>query len=85
MNKLQKLSLMMGMSMALNSDPFDYGYQKAINQLSTKPFDWDHTHFFDSKGHFMNTKDEHTVFSCKALNDKNAIRKYQNWLKMRSI
>lgn len=61
-----------------------------IIQLQKRPAKGCKEYFFNKQGKFYNGEGRpmlksETVFYCHANNDKNAIRKFNNWLKLQDV
>ena len=61
-----------------------------IVQLQKRPAKGCKEYFFNKQGKFYNGEGRpmlrsESVFYCHATNDKNAIRKFNNWLKLQSV
>lgn len=82
MSRSKQRAMLAMMSMALMSENYGYDYSKKEPiEIQPKPPKGAKEYFFNERGEFSTEQmlKSETVFMCYAINDKNAIRKFERW------
>lgn len=82
MNSKSKGAMLAMMSMALMAENYGYDYPKDEPiEIQPRPPKGAKEYFFNERGEFSTEQmlKSETVFICYAINDKNAIRKFERW------
>ena len=84
MNRSNKRATLAIMSMALMADNYGGSYpeeEQVKRTIQPRPPHGAKEYFFNERGEFSTEQmlKSETVFMCYAINDKNAIRKFERW------